>query len=160
VASSCLTCSLAPRGAHEQSGAGLAASWPTKSFAIKGATVPFCPPFFHLHRHFPLPELLRPETLKPSAPPPVVEPLLSGEPPQEHAAELARSPPPGSASSSTLERRTPSSTTSALAASAALLDKLRRIPRPSDPVDLRRRPLVSSFALIHFLPFQHCSSVR
>ena len=43
-----------------------------------------------------------------------------------------------------------SSPASPLAAAAALLDRLRRIARPLDLEDLRRRSLVSVFDLIHF----------
>jgi hypothetical protein len=77
------------------------------------------------------------------------EPLLSGQDPQEHAAESPRSSPSRSSSSSTLEHRTATSASSAVAA-AALLDKLRQIPGPSDAEDLRRRPQVGSFGSIHF----------
>jgi hypothetical protein len=119
--------------------------------AIKGATVPVRSPLFHFIAILASSELLRPDHLKPSAPPFFVEPLLSDQAPREHAAEFPRSSLPRSASSSTLERGTTSSATSALAA-AALLDKLRRIVGPSDTEDLRRRPQVSSLAWLisHF----------
>jgi hypothetical protein len=124
------------------------------SFAIKVATVPFRPPRFH-SRLRQVPVLQRPEPFEPSAPPSAVE--LSDESPQEHAAEFAR---PSSVkisrhhSSPTLEHSTASSPASPLV--AALLDRLRRIARPLDLQDLRRRSLVSFFDLIH-IPF--CSVV-
>jgi hypothetical protein len=74
--------------AHEQSGAGLSASRPTNPFAIKGAMVPFCPPYFH-SRILQVPVVQRLELFEPSAPLSVVELELSGEPQREHAAELA-----------------------------------------------------------------------
>jgi hypothetical protein len=130
--------------AHEPKRCGPGSFRPTtSSFFIRGRrflSVPHAP-FSHLQ----LPELLHTPPFELPAPPSAAALRRISAGARSRSVRVSRHHP-----SSTLEHSTASSPASPLAAVAALLDRLRRVARPLDLQDLRRRSLVGFLEPIHF----------